>query len=118
VLKAFERFGRDNPLDVDFLLLSDTTTVYKGKLFLNRIASEATASQDAASESEPVVIAYVEIEENDIPVGSNIVEQLGRRNLVSGTEIRAKVYCGNHRAGYSLFYGVWEFLYEKVVFFF
>ena len=39
------------------------------------------------------------------------------KGAVSGTEVRAKVRCGNHRAGYSLFYGVWEFLYEKVVFY-
>jgi hypothetical protein len=30
----------------------------------------------------------------------------------------AKVRCGDHAMGYSLFYGVWEFIYEKVVFFF
>lgn len=114
VLKAFDRFGRDKPLDVDFLLLTDTTTVYKGKLYYHRIAGEATASQDAASESEPVVIAYVDVEHPDIPEGYRI----SRTQLVSGTEIRGKVYCGDHRAGYSLFYGVWEFLYEKVVFFF
>ncbi|MGL4550728.1 MAG: hypothetical protein ACRC33_06035, partial [Gemmataceae bacterium] len=118
VLKAFDRFGRDRPLQVDFLLLSDTTRVFQGKLFLHRISPEATASQDAASESEPVVVAFVEVEDGEIAKDSNVVEQLGRQNLVSGTEIRAKVYCGNHRAGYSLFYGVWEFLYEKVVFFF
>jgi hypothetical protein len=37
---------------------------------------------------------------------------------VTGTEVVAKVRCGNHAMGYSLFYGVWEFFYEKVVFFF
>ena len=26
--------------------------------------------------------------------------------------------CGNRAMGYSLFYGVWEFIYEKIVFFF
>ena len=38
--------------------------------------------------------------------------------LIAGTEVHAKVRCGNHALGYSLFYGVWEFLYEKVIFFF
>ena len=38
--------------------------------------------------------------------------------LLSGTEVHAKVRCGNHRLGYSLFYGVWEFFYEKVLFWF
>ena len=36
----------------------------------------------------------------------------------SGRGVRAKIVCGDYAAGYSLFYGVWEFLYEKVVFFF
>ena len=26
------------------------------------------------------------------------------------------IRCGDHSMGYSLFYGVWEFLYEHVVF--
>ena len=38
--------------------------------------------------------------------------------LVTGTEVHAKVRCGNRAMGYSLFYGVWEFFYEKVVWFF
>ena len=29
-----------------------------------------------------------------------------------------RVRCGNRAMGYSLFYGIWEFFYEKVVFFF
>jgi len=32
---------------------------------------------------------------------------------VTDTEVHAKVRCGNRAMGYSLFYGVWEFLYEK-----
>ena len=79
-----------------------------------RIAGEATAGQDAASESEPVVIAYVEVEHKDIPEEYRVP----RSALISTTEVVAKVNCGPHRAGYALFYGVWEFLYEKVVFFF
>ena len=37
---------------------------------------------------------------------------------LTNTEVHAKVRCGKHKMGYSLFYGVWEFFYEKVVFFF
>ena len=114
VLKGFARLKPGEPLSVDFLLLNDTTRLYKGMLFRNRIAGEATAGQDAASESEPVVIAYVDIENPGIPEGYRV----SRKQLVSGTEVRAKVDCGKHVAGYSLFYGVWEFVYEKVVFFF
>ena len=44
--------------------------------------------------------------------------RLPRDSLVSNTEVHAKVRCGSHRLGYSLFYGVWEFIYEKIVFFF
>ena len=117
VLNAYKSNG-GQPLRVDFLLRSDTTAIYEGRLYRHRISGEATASQDAASESEPVVTAVIEIEDESIPAGSNMVEALGRHRLVSGTEIKAKVYCGTHRAGYSLFYGVWEFLYENVVFFF
>ena len=36
----------------------------------------------------------------------------------TGSGVRAKIVCGDYASGYSLFYGVWEFLYEKVVFFF
>ena len=38
--------------------------------------------------------------------------------LLTSSGVKAKIYCGDHAAGYSLFYGVWEFLYEKVVFWF
>lgn len=113
VRKAFFRLGRDKPLDVDFLLLSETTTMYKGKLYLARIAGEATPKTDDAQDNEPHVLAYVRIEGDDIEDGYRV--DSGR--LTSGTEVRVKVRCGNARAGYALFYGVWEFLYEKVVFF-
>ncbi|MBY0231589.1 MAG: hypothetical protein K2W96_20070, partial [Gemmataceae bacterium] len=114
VLKAFDRLQPGQPLEVDFLLKSQTATLYKGLLFRERIAGEATAGQDAASESEPVVIAYVEIEHPGIPEEYRVP----RSALISTTEVVAKVNCGPHRAGYALFYGVWEFVYEKIVFFF
>ena len=61
---------------------------------------------------DPMVTAFVTITKEDL-------DKLRKDNLlVSGTEIRAKVRCGNKPMGYSLFYGVWEFFYEKVVFFF
>jgi hypothetical protein len=112
ILRAFERLGTDT-LDVDFILQSDTTTKRKGKLERSRISGEANPNKDDNNESEPVVIAYVRVEGDDIEEGYRV----SREELVSGTEVRAKVRCGDHRAGYSLFYGVWEFLYEKVVFY-
>jgi hypothetical protein len=38
--------------------------------------------------------------------------------LIAGLDVRTRIRCGNRAMGYSLFYGVWEFLYEKIVFFF
>jgi hypothetical protein len=114
VLAAFERQDKDLPLDVDFLLRSDPTRTYKGKLYRNRIAGEATPNRDDNNESEPYVLAYVRVDDPTI----DPAYRLPNASLVSGTEVHAKVRCGDHALGYSLFYGVWEFLYEKVVFFF
>ena len=113
VLYAYERLKTD-VLDVDFLLLSDATQKYRGKLYRDKIAGEANPSRDDNNESEPVVLAYVRIDDENIDPDYRLPHEL----LLSGTEVHAKVRCGNHRMGYSLFYGVWEFLYEKVVFFF
>ncbi len=114
VLAGFERLKTDT-LDVDFLLRSDPTKTYKGKLHRNRIASEATPAKDETSEAEPVVIAFVDIEDASISDDDRLPHA---GNRVAGTEVHAKIRCGDHRMGYSLFYGVWEFMYEKVVFFF
>jgi len=101
-------------LQVDFLLRSDPTRTYRGLLHRNRIAAEATPQKDESSEAEPVVMAFVDIESSAIPAE----QRLDRRDRVAGTEVHGKILCGYHRMGYSLFYGVWEFMYEKVVFFF
>jgi hypothetical protein len=45
-------------------------------------------------------------------------DELPPELLVTGTVVHAKIRCGNRSMMYSLFYGVWEFFYEKVVFFF
>jgi biotin carboxyl carrier protein len=113
VLKAYEYTGRD-VLDVNFLLRSDPTRKYRGLLKRDKIASEAIPNRDEKDESEPEVIAYVTIDDPSI----DPAYRLSREALTSGTEVRAHVRCGKHCMGYSLFYGVWEFLYEKVVFFF
>src|SRR5262249_55972747 len=98
----------------DFILQSRTTELFKGRLHRDRIAAEALPAQNENEEPEPVVLAYVRID------GSGIDKDylLPRSALVSDTGVRAKIRCGDHRMGYSLFYGVWEFFYEKVVFFF
>jgi hypothetical protein len=109
-------FGDDpnKELDVDILLRSEPTKHYRGKLARHKIAGEANPNRDDNNESEPVVLAWVRIDGNDIPESS----QIPRDRRVTGTEVHAKIRCGNHAMGYSLFYGVWEFFYEKVVFFF
>jgi hypothetical protein len=116
VLRAFKKNGYDKPLDVEFIMLGDATLKYRGKLHYEKIAGEATPDTEAAQgqEPEPVVLAYVRIEGDDIPKGS----QIPRERLLTGSGVRAKIVCGDYASGYSLFYGVWEFLYEKVVFFF
>jgi hypothetical protein len=110
-------FGGDESkeLDVDILLRSEPTRVYKGKLARNKIAGEANPNRDDNNESEPVVLAWVRIDGKDIPEESRVPADSRR---VTGTEVHAKIRCGDHRLGYSLFYGVWEFIYEKIVFFF
>ena len=83
-------------------------------LTVRRVAAEATPDRTDNNENEPVVYAWVRIDGRDIPEGYRITPEM----LVSGTEVRTRVRCGNRAMGYSLFYGIWEFFYEKVVFWF
>ena len=61
-----------------------------------------------------MVIAWARIHGDDIPANMQIPPSL----LLSGTDVHTRIRCGDHAMGYALFYGVWEFMYEKVVFFF
>ena len=63
---------------------------------------------------EPVVLAWVRVAGPDIPAAY----QLSPDQLLTGAEVHARIRCGNRAMGYSLFYGVWEFAYEKIVFLF
>lgn len=114
VLRAYEGRAAAAELDVDLLLLTTPTRVFKGKLARHKIAAEATPNRDDQNESEPVVLASVRIDGPDIPEAERIPRDL----LVSGAEVHSKIRCGNRAMGYSLFYGLWEWFYEKVVFFF
>lgn len=102
-------------LNVDILLMSDPTHLYVGKLRREKIAAQANPDKNAHDEPEPVVSAWVRISpiNNDIPEESRVPVSL----LVTGTEIHSRIRCGNHAMGYSLLYPVWEFMYEKVVFY-
>jgi len=112
--EALEQRGQPPVLDVDFLLRSDPNRTFKGKLWRNRIAGEANPTRDDKDEAESVVLAYVSIDDDAIDPKDRLTRDL----LLSGADVRAKVRCGPQRLGYALFYGVWEFFYEKVVFFF
>jgi hypothetical protein len=114
VMAAFKTTDPEEKLDVDFLVMSRTTEVYKGKLARKKIAPEATPDRTDNNEAENVIIAWVNISDQDIPKASRLPPNL----LQTGVEVHSRIRCGNHPMGYSLFYGVWEFFYEKVVFFF
>jgi hypothetical protein len=114
VLSAFDKEDPYPRLFVDILLTSAPTRTFKGILYRSKIAGEATPNRDDHNESAPVVIAYVSLDDPAIPEDQRVPPDL----FVTGVEVHAKIRCGNHAMGYSLFYGLWEFLYEKVVFFF
>jgi hypothetical protein len=114
VLQAFRDRGPKEELDVDILLVSYPTRTFKGKLLKSKVALQANANRDANNEPEPVVLAWVRISGSDIPSEYQVTPE----QLLTGSEVHARVRCGNRAMGYSLFYGVWEFIYEKVVFFF
>lgn len=107
-------FKSSDELDVDLLLVSTPTRTFKGKLKKDQVAAQAQNEKDQHDEPDPVVVAKVRIDGAGIAPGDLIPPEL----LLTGTEVHARVRCGNRAMGYSLFYGVWEFIYEKIVFFF
>jgi hypothetical protein len=109
-------FGNDPNavLDVDLLLTSEPTRTYRGKLARSKVAPQATVDKNSHDEPEPMVKAWVRVSGKDIPRDARLPADTNR--LVSGTEVHARIRCGNRAMGYSLFYGVWEFIYEKIVF--
>lgn len=115
ILRAFKENDAEF-LWVDVLVTSAPVPGYqgKGKLYRRDVSAQAVPNQDDQNESEPVIFSYVRINTEDIPEEYHIDERL----LVTDVEVHAKVLCGSHSLGYSLFYGVWEFLYEKIIFFF
>ena len=104
--------GADVVLDVDFLLRTDPTRTFKGKLYQKRVAPEALPNKEDSGEAEPVVLATVLIDDEGIKAQDRLPPEL----LLSGAEVHAKIVCGDKPMYYSLFYGVWEFLHEKVIF--
>jgi hypothetical protein len=96
------------------MLVSNPTTSYRAKLRKAKIASQANAQKDDNNENEPVVFAWARIhpERGDIPV----IGQIPPERLLTGIEVHTRIRRGNRPMGYSLFYGVYEFAFEKVIF--
>lgn len=110
VLNAYSYLKTD-VIDVELIVKSEPTKKYLGKLRRDKISSEAMPHQTENNESEPVVLAWVRIEpiDGDIPPDRQVPREL----MLTGTEVKARLSCGRHAMGYSLFYPLWEFLYEK-----
>jgi hypothetical protein len=120
VLQSFHG-DKKKELDVIFLLRSDPTRKYMGKLRLDRIGGEALSNKEDKDEAEPTVLAYVRIDNDDADPDLAKIDPaylLPHDMAPPGTEVHGKIQCDDHPMGYSLFYGVFEFVYEKVVFFF
>jgi hypothetical protein len=121
VLKAFadpkkHHVDKDGKpyLDVDLLVTSDAERKYYGRLYKSAITGQAVPNKDDHNESDPIITAYLKINGDDYPEDKKLPRDL----LVTGQEVHARIRCGDHALGYSLFHGVWEWFYEKVVFFF
>ncbi|QJW96469.1 efflux RND transporter periplasmic adaptor subunit [Frigoriglobus tundricola] len=100
-------------LVVDVLLSSQPDKSYEGRLYRDDVAAEAVPNKNEHDENEPVVTAYVKLNVAGIPEENWVP----RNHFITGLEVRTRVRCGKHALGYTLFHGVWEWFYEKVVFF-
>lgn len=96
-------------LDVTVLFGGFETEPFPGKLFENEVSIEAVPNKDDHNETEPVTQGYVRVE---------IPEDRLDLFKKAGAEVRVKIHCGSRPLGYSLFHGVWEWFYEKVIFYF
>lgn len=96
-------------LDVNVLFGGFETDKYTGRLFENEVNIEAVPNKDDHNETEPVTMAYIRV---DVP--EDRLELFKK----AGAEVRVKIHCGDRPLGYSLFHGVWEWFYEKVIFYF
>jgi hypothetical protein len=122
VRRAFEGKPAGTELDVDVLVKSDPTTSYRVKLRKDKIAQQANAEKTENNEAEPIVLAWARANPHKILVDGKEVDdippdrQIPPARFLSGLEVRTRIRCGDAAMGYSLFYGVYEFAYEKVIF--
>ena len=112
ILRAFKTENPNEYLEVDVLVTSLPTETFKGRLYRRDMTAEAAENKDDRNESEKVVYSYVRVNDPDIPKQYHIPEKL----LVTGVEVHTKIRCGDRSLGYCLFHGVWEFVYEHVIF--
>jgi hypothetical protein len=113
VQKAFV-LSNEQDLDVELKLDSKPTQTFRGKLAKNKVQPAAVPNRDDHNETEPVVYAYVRLSGDDIPKDL----QVPREYYLTGVEVRANIRCGSHSMGYSLFYGLGEFVCQKIFQFF
>jgi hypothetical protein len=99
-------------LPVDVLFGGFETQKFPGKMYESDVAIEAVPNKDDHNETEPVIQAYVQVDLSSLSAD----EQKAFKK--AGAEVRANVICGDRALGYSLFHGVWEWFYEKVIFYF
>jgi hypothetical protein len=99
-------------LPVNLLFGGFETQKFLGKMYEYDVAIEAVPNKDDHNETEPVIQAYVQVDLSSLTPE----EQKGFKK--AGAEVRADIICGDRSLGYSLFHGVWEWFYEKVVFYF
>ncbi len=101
-------------LDVDLLLTNKADTSFPGRLYEEDMAKEAVPNRDDHNEQEPIMIAYVRVSLEEFGAAGQVPPEL----KVAGVEVHTRIRCGDHALGYSLFHGVWEWFFEKVIFFF
>jgi Biotin-lipoyl like len=101
-------------LDVDVLLTSRPDTKFPGRLYDEDMSKEVIPNRDDHNESEGIMTSPVRVNLEEFGPAGQIPPDL----RVAGVEVHARVRCGEHALGYSLFHGVWEWFYEKVIFFF
>jgi len=99
-------------LPVDILLGSKADSSFPGRLYEDDTAKEAVPNRDDHNEQEPIMLAYVRVNMDEFGPAGQIPADL----RVAGVAARVRIRCGKHALGYSLFHGVWEWFYEKVIF--
>jgi biotin carboxyl carrier protein len=104
VREALSKLGS---LEVDLFLKSHPDRRWKG--YLHR---EGLGGEMAVTDNETVLTARVEVG----PELAAKLEELSGGAMAVETEVVGKVRCGNRSIGYVLFYQLWEFLYEHVIF--